>query len=88
MTRSDRQVSTTRTEARGVECPACGANVDAPCRGAREKPRVSCHLERHQRAALEQAKNTASRGWPLEGLQRLRSHWRARGNLSPSRPVG
>jgi len=35
-----------RTEARAVPCPACGAGAEKPCRGARGKPRQANHRER------------------------------------------
>lgn len=36
-----------RTQATGVPCPACKAGAGEVCVGARDKPRVSCHKERH-----------------------------------------
>lgn len=41
---------TSRTAAREVPCPRCGAAAFEPCVGARGKERESCHYERHQAA--------------------------------------
>lgn len=39
---------TSRSRARSVRCPACGAEPGSPCIGARNKVRESCHRERHE----------------------------------------
>jgi hypothetical protein len=43
---------TTRTNAEHFPCPRCDAARGAHCLGAREKPRESCHAERHERARI------------------------------------
>jgi hypothetical protein len=40
-----------RTEARTVDCPACGAKAGERCRGLRGRPRESNHAERAEAAA-------------------------------------
>lgn len=42
------RITTSRTDAQAVTCPRCGARPGQPCVGARLKPRVSMHRERHE----------------------------------------
>lgn len=44
---------TSRTQARGQECPACGAHTDERCIGARGQVRESVHRERMQLASAK-----------------------------------
>lgn len=41
---------TSRTFAKAVACPACGAEPQAPCVGPRGRERTACHAERHEAA--------------------------------------
>ena len=56
----------TRTQARGVECPACAARVGERCVGVRGRPREANHAERVQAAeatmsTTRQARNAERR---------------------------
>jgi predicted RNA-binding Zn-ribbon protein involved in translation (DUF1610 family) len=44
--KNNTRIESSRTEARSVACPNCGAEPMSKCIGAR-KLRESCHLERH-----------------------------------------
>ncbi len=62
-----------RRLARKFHCPRCGAEPDAPCIGARDKARVSVHIQRIRLARQWIAARRHDDEPPVAGSSRMTS---------------